>query len=371
MRVLPQGWAVRPVSRIRLAAVLLVIAAIGATSGCSTMAYYTQAISGHLQVMRAAKPVSERLADPSTAEPLRSRLVRAQAIREFAVHELALPDNGSYRSYADLGRSFVLWNVFATPEFSVKPVESCFPVAGCVSYRGWYAEADARRHADELHGQGFDVHVGGVPAYSTLGWFDDPLLNTFLAFPETEVARLVFHELAHQVAYASGDTVFNESFAVAVEEEGVRRWLAAHATTENAPGEAARYQVGRERRRQFIVLMLDYRGRLERFYAASANDGTDARRAGKAALFAGLDADYARLKQSWDGFAGYDRFLAGGANNALLASIAAYSERLPAFRALLAHERNDLAAFYREVKRLAALPAPARDVALEKIAPEP
>ena len=349
---------------MRHLAALLLLAAAATLSGCATVGYYAQAVGGHLQVMRAAMPVKERLADPSTPDALRAKLVQALAIREFAVRELALPDNGSYRSYADLGRPFVLWNVFATPEFSVKPVESCFPIAGCVTYRGWYAEADARRQAGELQARGLDVYVGGVPAYSTLGWFDDPLLNTFLAYPQAEVARLVFHELAHQVAYAKDDTVFNESFAVAVEEEGMRRWLAAHA----AADEAARYQIGRERRRQFIALILDYRMRLDRFYADSAA-GDGARRAGKAALFAALDADYARLKQSWDGFAGYDRFFAGGANNALLASIAAYSEQVPAFRALLARERGDMAAFYREVKRLAGLPKAERDVVLERVAP--
>lgn len=335
--------------------------------GCGTVAYYAQAVGGHLQVMRAAAPVAERLVDPATSEALRAKLAQAMAIREFASRELALPDNGSYRRYADLGRPFVLWNVFVTPEFSVKPVESCFPVAGCVSYRGWYAEADARQHAAEQRARGLDVHVGGVPAYSTLGWFDDPLLNTFLVYPQAEVARLVFHELAHQVAYAKDDTVFNESFAVAVEEEGMRRWLTGHVVAD----EAARYQTGRERRRQFIALILDYRTRLERFYAASAPDDESTRRAGKAALFAGLDADYSRLKQSWEGFSGYDRFLSGGANNALLASVAAYSERVPAFRALLERERGDLAAFYREVKRLAGLPKGERDAALAAAVPAP
>jgi len=352
--MMPAGWV----------GALLLSGAAALLSGCGTVAYYAQAVGGHLQVVRAATPASERIADPATPDAVRLRLVQAIAIREFAVRELALPDNGSYRRYADLGRPFVLWNVFATPEFSVKPVESCFPVAGCVSYRGWYAEADARQHAEKLHAQGLDVHVGGVPAYSTLGWFDDPLLNTFLVYPHAEVARLVFHELAHQVAYAKDDTVFNESFAVAVEEEGMRRWLAANASVD----ETVRYQAGRERRRQFIALMLDHRARLERFYSDSVMESEAIRRSGKAALFAALNADYAKLKQSWGGFAGYDRLLAGGANNALLASIAVYSEKLPAFRVLLARERGDLGAFYREVKRLAGLPKAERDGVLESVA---
>ncbi len=199
-------------------------------SGCTTLGYYAQAVGGHLEVMRLAAPVEERLREPDTPEPLRAKLARALAIREFASRELALPDNGSYRRYADLGQPFVVWNVVAAPEFSVEPLESCFPFAGCVSYRGYYSEEAARAYAAALAEKGYDVHVGGVPAYSTLGWFDDPLLSTFIHYPEAELARIVFHELAHQVVYVKGDTMFNESFASTVEEEGVRRWLEREGT---------------------------------------------------------------------------------------------------------------------------------------------
>jgi len=186
------------------------LAALGAlvfVSGCASLEYYAQAVGGHLEVIRLAVPIEERLRETDTPEPLRAKLAKVLAIREFASRELALPDNESYRRYADIGRPFVVWNVFAAPEFSVKPVESCFLFAGCVSYRGFYSEEAAQRHAAALAGKGYDVYVGGVAAYSTLGWFSDPVLSSFIHYPESEVARIVFHELAHQVVYVKGDTI--------------------------------------------------------------------------------------------------------------------------------------------------------------------
>jgi predicted aminopeptidase len=333
-------------------------------SGCATVNYYAQAIGGHLELMREARSIEEQIADPQTPAPLREKLQQAQRMRQFAVDELGLPENGSYRRYADLKRPFVVWNVFAAPEFSVTPVKSCFPIAGCVDYRGWYNEARARHAAAELKAAGNDVFVGGVPAYSTLGWFDDPLLNTFMVYPEGEVARLIFHELAHQVAYVRDDTVFNESFAVAVEEEGLRRWLTARADRD---GER-RYAANSERRRQFVALMLDYRRRLQSFYMQELPEAE--RRAGKAAIFAELSRSYGEMRQSWGGFGGFDRFFAQGPNNAMLASIAAYSGKLPAFRALLKRQGGDLPAFYQEVKRLAARPRAERDAVLNALAPQ-
>ena len=347
----------------RLAALLTAAALL---AGCSTLSYYAQAVHGHLDMIGRARPVDAVERDPATPAALRARLERARGIRDFASRELGLPDNGSYLRYADLGRPFVVWNVFSAPEFSIEPVEHCFPIAGCVAYRGYYAEADARTEAAQESARGRDAYVGGVPAYSTLGWFDDPLLNTFINLPDAELARLVFHELAHQVAYAKGDTLFNESFATVVEEEGVRRWLERQQAGVNAdpvkPGTTAassasaalsQYQAGRERRRALIALLLDYRERLADLYAGPQGD--DGKRAGKAALLASLDADYARLKASWGGYAGFDRLFAGGVNNALLASVASYAALVPPLRDLLSRQNGDLAAFYREVKVLAGL----------------
>jgi predicted aminopeptidase len=327
-------------------------------SGCAAVDYYAQAVRGHLDVIGRAVPIEERLREPDTPEALKAKLARVLAMREFASRELGLPDNGSYRRYAELDRPFVAWNVIAAPGFSVKPVESCFPFAGCVSYRGFYSEEAAERHAAELAREGFDVYVGGVPAYSTLGWFDDPVLSTFIRYPDAEVARLIFHELAHQVAYVGDDTMFNESFAVAVEEEGVRRWL----DREGAAQQRAAYEDFRRKRSDFVALVLGYRGRLAAFYGEPAP--IEERRAGKARLFAEMQDEYRALKASWQGFSGYDRFFARPPNNALLASVATYTELVPAFRALLAEKKGDLPAFHAAVRELARLEKSERDARL-------
>jgi predicted aminopeptidase len=337
------------------------LAALGAlllVPGCVSLEYYVQAVGGHLEMMRLAVPIEERLREADTPEPLRAKLAKVLAIREFASRELALPDNGSYRRYADIGRPFVVWNVFAAPEFSVKPVESCFLFAGCVSYRGFYSEESAQRHAVSLADKGYDVYVGGVPAYSTLGWFSDPVLSTFIQFPESEVARIVFHELAHQLVYVKGDTMFNESFAATVEEEGVRRWLEREGTS----AQRAAYENSRRRRSEFVALVIRYRAEIAAFYDLPADP--EEKRAGKRRLFAKMQDEYRALMASRGGISGYDRLMARGANNALLASIASYSELVPAFRALLAQNHEDLSVFYTAVRELARLDKAQRDARL-------
>ncbi len=340
----------------------IALATVLALAGCATSGYYAQAVSGHFEIMRRAKPIPERIADPATPPALRARLERAQAIRDFASRELGLPENGSYRSYADLGRPYVVWNVFVAPEFSVTARESCFPVAGCVGYRGYYAPAEAERYGDEWRARGDDVYIGGVPAYSTLGWFDDPVLSTFIRYPDAELARLLFHELAHQEAYVKDDTVFNESFAVAVEREGVRRWLARHGTE----ADRSAYVAAQARKQEFVALVLRYRDRLAALYGEPLPDA--AKRAAKARVIAEMGAEYVALKASWDGYSGYDRFFAQKPGNAHFASIATYSQLVPAFEALLAEEGDDLARFYAAVKKIAALPKAERDAKLRKAA---
>ena len=300
--------------------------------GCESLAYYTQAVGGHLRVLARARPLDELLADPSTDAALKQRLETARRIREFASRELGLPDNESYASYADLNRPYVVWNVFAAPEFSVEPKKECFPFTGCVSYRGFYSEEQARRHAEKLREQGFDVHVGGVPAYSTLGWSNDPLLSTFIRYPDAQLARLVFHELAHQVVYAKDDTTFNESFAVAVEEEGVRRWLEAEGRT----AELAAFRATQERRREFAERVSQTRERLAAVYAMSLS---------REQLAEHKRGEWARLRAAYPG-------LPAEPNNAFLASIAVYTELVPAFQRVLA-ESGSLEAFYKRVKQLA------------------
>ncbi len=310
--------------------------------------YYWQAAGGQFELWHESRPISELLADPETAPDLRDKLQLAAAIRHFASRELGLPDNASFRSYAGLSRNYVVWNVFAASPLSMRAQEWCVPIAGCVSYLGFFSEAEARSHAEKLRAEGYDVHVGGVPAYSTLGWFSDPMLSTFIQWPETELARLIFHELAHQIVYVKDDSEFNESFATAVEEAGVRRWLAQ-------PGKAslvAGFEAMQAVRADFSELVLRYRNELEVIYANQASDPE--KLAAKREAIARLRRDYARLKaERWNGFAGYDRWFSQDINNATLASVGLYKRWVPAFSELLARDGGDLSRFFADVRNLA------------------
>ncbi|MEO7888128.1 MAG: aminopeptidase [Polaromonas sp.] len=345
----------------------LVAAAVLCLAGCADLGYYWQSMSGHMQMLNAARPVDEWLGDTQTSASLKSRLALAQRIRSFAVAELKLPDNASYRRYADLHRSAVVWNVVAAPQFSLTLKTWCFPVTGCVGYRGYFSEPQARAEAARLKAEGLETSVYGVPAYSTLGWMNwaggDPLLNTFIGYPEGELARLVFHELAHQVVYAPGDTMFNESFATAVERLGSERWLATQA------GDDARkaYAVFDGRRRQFRALALATRRELAAIYDQNdaAAQSERAQAAMKTIAYQHFRDAYAGLKASWDGFAGYDLWVAN-ANNASFGAQAAYDELVPGFEALFEREGRDWQRFYDEVKKLSRLPKDERRKALEK-----
>ncbi len=315
-------------------------------SGCAQIKYYAQAAQGQYSLWSDARPIEDWLGNPATDARLKERLQKAQLIRSFAVRELGLPNNGSYKNYAALKRPFVLWNVVATPELSLTPLQWCFPIAGCVTYRGYYSKSDAEGYADELRAKGDDVQVGGVPAYSTLGWFDDPLLSTFIHYSDAELARMIFHELAHQVVYVPGDSQFNEGFAVAVEEAGVQRWL----NTFGDPLMRENYRRYSARRADFLALLLKHRNALQATYAQDIPDGL--KRAEKARIFAALKEDYQALKAGWGGYAGYDRWFAEPLSNAHLASLATYNDFLPAFRALLLQEET-FPKFYAAVKILA------------------
>lgn len=348
-----------------VASLAAVLSAACLTTACANLAYYAQSAAGHLDLVSRARPVEALIADETLPAALRERLRTSQGLREFAVTELALPDNRSYRSYADLGRSAAVWNVVAAPELSLTLQTWCFPVVGCVGYRGYYDRAQADAAAVALRARGLEVAVYGVPAYSTLGKLDwlggDPLLNTFIDWPEGELARLVFHELAHQVVYASGDTMFNESFASAVERLGVARWLAQHAS------EAARaeYAALDTRRAEFRQLVWTYRERLDALYRGNLNEAD--KRVKKAALMQALRADHARLKAGpWQGFSGYDGWFER-ANNASLGVLAAYTELVPHFERLFEREGRDFGRFYAAVKQLAGLPQAEREAALRAI----
>jgi predicted aminopeptidase len=333
------------------------------TSGCSSIAYYAQSVNGHLSIVNSAKPVSEWLADPQTPAALKERLALTQRMRDYAVTELKLPDNASYRRFADIKRPAAVWNVVAAPELSLALKTWCFPVVGCVGYRGYYARESAEAEAAELRAAGLEVDVYGVPAYSSLGrlpgdWLADPLLSSFIHYPEGELARLIFHELTHQVAYAAGDTVFNESFATAVERIGGARWLATQAS-EAEREEYTRYN---SRREDFRALTQTYRDALDTLYRGPLPDAD--KRAAKAELMQRLRAEHERLKaERWGGFSGYDAWFAR-ANNASMGVLAAYNEGVPDFERLYEREGRDFNRFYAEVKRLATLPFDQRRAAL-------
>jgi predicted aminopeptidase len=321
--------------RLSLGAALLLL------SGC----YLMQAARGQLQVMRARQPIDKVIAKPSTPDPLKQQLVRALRIREFASRELGLPDNDAYRSYADIGRPYVVWNVVATPEFAIEPRQWCFPVAGCVAYRGYFKEAAAQQFAGKLKEQGDDVVVGGVPAYSTLGHIADPLLNTVAGYSELDLAALVFHELAHQVAYVQGDSSYNEAFATAVEQAGVARYAARFVDAATLAAWQRRRVLNVQVVKLFVTTRVDlgvlYRQRL----------APEAMRERKAQRFAQLVADIRAMEQREGARSGYGRWIDAGLNNAHLASMATYYDRVPYFETMLAQQCGEyLPCLYVRVK---------------------
>ena len=349
-------------TRLKLLAATLATAVL---AGCADVGYYWQSVSGHLHILNAARPVNDWLADAHTSAALKTRLALSQRIRGFAVSELKLPDNPSYQRYADLHRSAVVWNVVAAPTLSLTLKSWCFPVAGCVNYRGYFSEAEAQREAERLKAQGLEVSVYGVPAYSTLGWMNwaggDPLLNTFIGYPEGELARLIFHELAHQVVYAPGDTAFNESFATAVERLGGQRWLATQADDEAKQA----YAAFDDRRQRFRALALATRRELTDIYESKMPFEHDGRSKSALKLIAmrQFRENYAQLKAAWGGFAGYDPWVAR-ANNASFGAQAAYDELVPGFEALFEREGENWQRFYAAAGRLASLPEAERHAAL-------
>jgi predicted aminopeptidase len=339
-------------------AAALVLAVLAAS--CGSMRYYSQAALGGAGVLVKRQSI-ERLLEVGRTEVLsaatRERLRLTQEIRDFASNELGLPENRSYRSFADLGRPFAVWNVVAAPELGLEPKTWCYLFAGCAAYRGYFDERVARRYGDRLAGQGFDVRVGGVAAYSTLGWFADPVLNTFLDYADANLAALIFHELAHQVVYVKDDSAFNESFATAVEIAGVRRWLGSMGRDDDLEA----FERGRERRRDLNRFMREVRTELEAIYGSEESD--DWKLARKAEVFRALPARYRReLVPVWraggHGAGGGESDLGewlSRLNNADLVSVATYNDLVPAFRGLLERSGGDFAAFYAEVERLSEL----------------
>lgn len=324
--------------------------------GCSTLGYYAHLAAGEMAVLHARVPITQVIAEPDTAPALRARLQLALRARAFASATLKLPDNRSYTTYADIHRPFVMWNVFATPALSLQPVEHCFLFAGCVAYQGFYHHDRAQALADRLARQGDDVWVGGVPAYSTLGHFADPVLSTMDRWSDDELVGTIFHELAHQEYYVKNDTAFNESFATFVQREGLREFLAANHLPPPDPATT-------QREHQFTELVLATRRQLEAVYASDAPDADKHLR--KAQVFAAMRDNYRHMRDTaWHGYAGYDRWFDSPLNNARLLPFGLYDRGVPAFAALFRQCDGDWARFYAAVRDIGHASAARRDAFL-------
>ncbi len=333
---------------------------VSGVTGCTSISYYAQALKGHVDIMTARQDVGELIDDPSTTEALRARMASASAIRQFATDELALPDNNSYRSYVDVHRDAVTWAIFAAPEFSLTPRTWCFPVFGCVPYRGYFSKKSAIETAVELQRQGLEVYVTGITAYSTLGWSSDPLLSTMLSQDETYLAALVFHELAHQRVYVNDDSAFNESFAVAVETTGVRKWLRAAGDTAGL----RRYEADRKRKAEFLALVARTGDELAHVYDGAGTP--DQKRAAKKAAIERLRMRYREMRdRRWGGYRRYDAWFDAPINNAKLAATAVYGDEVAAFLRLFDLCSGDYPRFYASVRRIGALDKAHRAQALK------
>ena len=358
------------------AGLLLGIILLG-VSGCKTLGFYAQAVKGQYQIFAHERAVAALLADPRTDPALRRRLEVLEQLRSFAASELKLPVDGHYRKYADVHRPFVVWNVEAAPEFSLQPKTWWYPIIGTMEYRGYFSKQGATNYARYLQHKGYDVALGGVEAYSTLGWFKDPVLNTFIFNPDADLAEVIFHELGHQQVFARGDTDFNEAFATTVGQEGARRWL-------KAKGDAAglqHYLAHLHRNDQFVHLVKRTRAQLETVYGDELSEGgkvkatrnkagipRDSLRGQKQQVLKEMREEYVRLKQEWGGDAEYDGWFGHDLNNAHLNSVAAYFDFVPGFEQLLAQNEGDLEKFYAAADRLAKLAKTERHEELMRLA---
>jgi predicted aminopeptidase len=326
----------------RLAAALAFILLLTQIEAC----YYVQAARGQMDLLNKRRALDEVIDDDEVSADIRARLVMVREARQFSIDELMLPDNDSYRSYADLQRDYVVWNVFAAPEFALQPKRWCYPVAGCVAYRGYFSEDAATRKAEKLDKQGFDTTVGGVSAYSTLGRFSDPVLNTMMRWSDADLVATLFHELAHQKLYIKGDTAFNESFATAVADIGLERWLASRGQLE----QLGTRQQGRTLRREVMQLVDASKGQLRSLYESGLDEAN--MRKEKERILQELSTS-AEEKIAAHGSA--RNWLAAPLNNARLASLGLYEGNLDAFRTVFRECEQQLPCFYQRAEELAQL----------------
>lgn len=356
-------------------ALLLVVAGVG-VSGCHTWRFYGQAIKGQYRILAHEQPIDKLMTQPETPQKLKSRFELLDELRAFAQSDLKLPLDGHYRKYVDLHRPYVVWNVEAAPEFSMQAKTWWYPMVGSLEYRGYFSKPGATNYARYLRKKGYDVEVGGVTAYSTLGWFKDPVLNTFIFDPDAELAETIFHELGHARVFAHGDTDFNEAFATTVGEEGARRWLA----TCGKSGELEGYKAHLQRNMEFVHLVLNARARLESLYedqhtedgkvkTAKKRDLTPQQlRRQKESILNDLKKEFAALRAQWGGNDEFDWWFEGNLNNARLNSIAAYYDFVPGFEQLLAQNDGELGKFYQAAKALSKLPKDQRHARLQALA---
>lgn len=328
---------------------------------CETVSYYTQAARGQLSIILEREDIERLLGEEELEDELRRKFELVLELREFAAEELALPVNDNYRTFVDVQREHVVWNVFAAPEFSTENVNWCYPIAGCVSYRGYFSELGATRYAQRLSAEGYDVYTGGVDAYSTLGWFDDSLLSTIVDRVDYQLAGLIFHELAHQVVYLAGDTTFNESFATAVEREGVRRWLQARGETELQ----AEALLNSERQAQFVAMVSTWRDEFDALYQQEID--VEQMRERKQELQQQLRLTYEQLKLEWEGYVGYDDWFSRSLNNAQLSTVSSYNDYVPAFDRMLLENGGDLESFYLQVGELSGQEEESRSEIIDRL----
>lgn len=347
-------------SFMRVAAALLLVISL-LLGGCAELTYYGHAAAGQFEVISNRRPISEVIADPQTPAPVRERLEYIERAHDFAIEKLYLPDSDSFRSYSDVGRRYVLWNVFATPELSLQQKQWCYPFFGCQGYRVFFNEQYAHEIANELKAEGWDVYVASSPAYSTRGWFSDPVYNPVLNYPAIDSAAILFHELAHEKIYLKDDSQANESFAMTVQLEGVRRWIEVKQQTESFSD----YESDRHRNDEFVELLKSCRDQLKDLYASQESDNY--KRAEKRRLLNQLGRDYLVLKESWDAYAGYDHWFKKRLNNAVMAPVGIYHQDVPVFKLMLEKHNGDLLAFYQSIASLAQMKAGQRRQELEKL----
>lgn len=332
----------------------LILLLIFLNSGCASLSYYSQSVQGQIEVFQKSRHIHEVLKDENISNTLHRKLNTVMAIRAFSIKQLGLPDNKSYLSYADLGRDYVVWNIFATEEFSLEPQQWCFLFVGCLHYRGYFSEQDAKDFAEGLKSKGMEVYLGGVSAYSTLGWFDDPLLNTMLNWSEARLAAVIFHELTHQLVYLKGDTEFNESLADAVGIIGVRQWL----TASEQFGKLQEYENFLEREKTFVSLILKHKVLLEELYSKDISNHF--KRIEKSKLFDAMRNEYALIKQNWEKDY-YGNWMQFKLNNASMASVVSYRKYLPAFLNLYNSTGNNIDVFFKKIQSLTNCSMPQRE----------